>query len=411
MLSESSNEFQKAQKSQKAQKRIMRRTIIPGLLALLLSDPALSQFDAGDRWQVEKIADGFVFTEGPVWDGDKLFFSDLRDNKIYTWSEENGVEKFLDPSGNTNGMAVDAEGRLIMAQQEFRRMSRMEADSSIVPLATHFEGKRLNIPNDVAYKSDGSIFFTDPPIGIEEKDRELDFAGIFRIGNNGELYLLDKTVKQPNGITFSRDESRLFVTDSNDKEVYTWDVEDTVITHRRLFATIQGFGYIDGMTTDDKGRLFVAGPTGVWVFEEDGSLVETIPVALQLSNCCWGGKAEHDLFVTAGTELYRVNELTMGVGTGRMDARAPLQMELYSSHPNPFFTGTQIPFQLSAPSHVMLTVHTSSGEIVCTLIDKTLATGYYTADWNAEGLAPGVYHVVLEIGSGILTEKCVLLHK
>jgi hypothetical protein len=101
----------------------------------------------------------------------------------------------------------------------------------------------------------------------------------------------------------------------------------------------------------------------------------------------------------------------MGVGTGRMDARAPLQMELYSSHPNPFYRVTQIPFQFSAPSHVRLTVYTSSGEIVCTLIDKTLATGYYTADWNAEGLAPGVYHVVLEIGSGILTEKCVLLHK
>ncbi len=263
----------------------MRRLAIIGILCFsfhLWSQPV------AEPWHIEKIAGGFVFTEGPVWNIDQLLFSDLSGNKIYSWTVEDGIKIFLDPSGKTNGLAIDTEGRLVMAQQEYRRMSRMETDGSITPIATHFEGLRLNIPNDVAVKSDGSVFFTDPPIGISAAQQELDFSGIFRISLNGTLYLLDKTVLNPNGIAFSRDESICYVSDSEDKEVYAWNVEDTVITNKRLFTTIGGNGYIDGMTTDDQGRLYVASPLGIQVFEENGTSADTIRIGKQCSNCSWG---------------------------------------------------------------------------------------------------------------------------
>lgn len=378
------------------------------IFLLFISVFALAQINSDETWDIDRLAGGFVFTEGPVWKTDRLYFSDLGDNKIFTWSEENGVALFLDPSGKTNGMSVDPEGRLIMAQQEFRRMSRMEADSSLVVLATHFEGKRLNIPNDVAARSDGSIFFTDPPIGINEGDRELDFSGIFRISKTGELYLLDKTVKQPNGITFSRDESILYVSDSGDKEVYAWDVSDTLITNKRLFATIGGNGYIDGMTTDDQGRLYVAGPIGIFIFHADGTPVDTIPIMKQCSNCNWGAVTGTDLFVTSGTELYRVRKLTTGTGLD-FDSRAHQEGHLLGIHPNPFWSSALISVQLSGASQIRVKIFDSTGKYLSTLYDQFSEAGNLRISWDGGQMTTGLYYIRLESELGSQTQKCILL--
>lgn len=386
----------------------MNKSFITIVLILLLPVFGMAQGDTVENWVIEKLAGGFSFTEGPVWRSDKLFFSDLGDNKVYTWSENEGLELFLDPSGNTNGIAVDQEGRLILAQQEFRRMSRMETDSSIVPLATHYEGKRLNIPNDVTTHSDGSIFFTDPPIGINEAERELDFSGIFRINSKGDLYLLDKSVQRPNGITFSKDEATLFVSDSRDKQVYAWDVSDTLISGKRLFTTIGGNGYIDGMCTDEKGRLYVAGPIGIFVFEKDGSRADTIHIGKQCANCNWGPVIGSDLFVTSGSDLYRVRELQKA--TGFVDYSLSLKggMEI-AIFPNPLQSGAQISFHLSRNSAVNLKIYSNTGSTLTTLYDQHAEKGDYSFYWNAEGSAPGIYHVVLETNGDILSKKCVIL--
>ncbi len=372
---------------------------------LLISVFALAQTDADDIWEIERLGTGFVFTEGPVWKNDSLYFSDLGDGKIYTWSEENGIGLFLDPSGRTNGMDTDGEGRLIMAQQEFRRMARMEADQSIEVLVTHFEGKRLNIPNDVAARSDGSIFFTDPPIGIREEDRELDFSGIFRISESGALYLLDKTVERPNGITFSRDESTLYVSDSRDKEVYAWDVSDTVITNKRQIASIDGNGYIDGMTTDDEGRLYVAGPIGVFIFQADGTTQDTILLGKQCSNCNWGGVSGTDLFITSGTELYKARRMTTGLG---YESKAPQEDFKLGIHPNPFRFLTQISFHLNDATRIEVNIFDVSGKHISTPYNQYSDAGMHHFSLNASAMSPGLYYLVLESEKGIQTQKFVL---
>ncbi len=257
--------------------------------------------------KLEKIADGFQFVEGPVWKDGGLLFSDIPANTVCRWTPDSGVTVFLNPSGNSNGLALDKKGNLLLAQHGKRQLARLEHDGSVSALATYYEGKKLNSPNDMAIKSDGSVFFTDPPYGIQSDQEELGFSGIYRLSPFGVLYLLDTTLSRPNGIAFTPDEKKIYVGDCEVRKIYAWDVlSDTLLTNKRLFASMGEPGYADGMKVDKQGHLFATGPLGVWVYDADGTVLDTIKVPGQTTNCNWGDKDGNTLYITSGTEVYRI---------------------------------------------------------------------------------------------------------
>ncbi len=282
---------------------------IIGIVFLIISNMVFGQTYKISDIKVEKIADGFQFVEGPVWKDNGLLFSDIPGNTIYRWTPDSGTTTvFLRPSGNSNGLTLDKEGRLLMAQHGKRRLARIETDGTETALATHYEGKRLNSPNDVAVKSDGFIFFTDPPYGISKNEEELGFYGIYSLSPTGTLQLLDKSLNRPNGITFSPDEKKLYVGDSEARTIFVWDVvSDTLITNKRTFAYMNAEGYTDGMKFDKEGHLFATGPLGVWVYESNNTLLEIIAVPGQTTNCNWGDADGNTLYITSGSSVYRVH--------------------------------------------------------------------------------------------------------
>ncbi len=255
--------------------------------------------------QLEKVANGFQFVEGPVWKDGAIIFSDIPANKIYRWNEKDGLSVFLEPSGHSNGLAIDIDGNLLLAQHGKRRLAKIYADEREFSLAENYNEKKLNSPNDIAVKSDGSIFFTDPPYGIDADQEELGFYGIFRLSKNGDLHLLDNSLRRPNGIAFSPDEKLLYVTNSGTKDIFVWDVVDTTILNKRLFAKMEPNGGGDGLKINSNGRLFVAGSVGVWIFENDGTLLEIVEVPGQTTNCNWGDEDGKSLYITSGNAVYR----------------------------------------------------------------------------------------------------------
>lgn len=255
---------------------------------------------------VEKIANGFQFTEGPVWipSRSELLFSDIHANRIYRW-KEGRVEVWRDPSGQANGNTLDREGRLVTCEHANRRVSRSELDGTVGTLADRFEGRRLNSPNDVVCKRDGAIYFTDPPYGVKPEDRELDFQGVFRLvpGAN-TLALLARDFIKPNGLAFSPDERLLYIADTEQGHIRTFDVaHDGSIGNSRVFCQIER---PDGMKVDIEGNLYVAGMTGVVVFDKAGKQRGIIPTPLRPSNLAFGEVDRKTLFITARSELYRI---------------------------------------------------------------------------------------------------------
>jgi sugar lactone lactonase YvrE len=264
-----------------------------------------------DNATLEKLADGFQFTEGAVWHPDGfLLFSDIPANTIYQWQEGRSAKVFRKPSNNTNGNAIDAKGRLISAQHGDRTVSRREKDGKIVILADKYGGKRLNSPNDLAIKSDGSIYFTDPPYGIQPKQEELGFYGVYRLAPNGKLTLLAKDMVRPNGIAFSPDESKLYVSDSQEQYIRVFDVKpDGTVSNGRTFATLKDpskEGTPDGLKVDRKGNVYSPGAGGVWVFSPTGDLLGKISVPEVVTNLAWGQSDFKTLYITASNSLYRI---------------------------------------------------------------------------------------------------------
>ncbi|MFZ1290673.1 MAG: SMP-30/gluconolactonase/LRE family protein [Melioribacteraceae bacterium] len=255
--------------------------------------------------QLEKIADGFQFTEGPVWKNGAILFSDIPANKIYKWNEKDGLSTFLESSGNSNGLAICADGNLILAQHGKRRLAKLFNDGKEVSLVENFYGNKLNSPNDIAVKSDGSIFFTDPPYGINPEDEELGYCGIFRLSKNGKLKLLDNSLHRPNGIAFSPDEKLLYVTNSGTNDVYVWDVKDSTITNKRLFVNMKPEGFGDGMKVDKNGRLFIGATKGIWIYESNGTLLDSFEVPGQTTNCAFGDEDGKTLYITSGNAVYK----------------------------------------------------------------------------------------------------------
>lgn len=261
-------------------------------------------------WKVEKLPGKYKFTEGPVWTPwNTLIFSDCSDNKIWEMTSPASGAKpkiYRDPSGPTNGLTFDKQGRLVACDYGHHRVIRIEKDGKITVLADSYEGKRLNSPNDVVVKSDGTIYFTDPNYGVADKDRELSFNGVYRIKMNGQIELLADDFDKPNGLCFSNDESLLYIADSSDRRhIRVFDVrKDGTISGGKVFAPL-GEGLPDGIKIAKDGKLYSSGGGGIWVFDTSGKHIETIPVPETPSNLAWGDKDGKTLYITAQTGVYR----------------------------------------------------------------------------------------------------------
>lgn len=293
-------------------------------------DPRLDALIPLDA-NIQKLASGFTFTEGPVWDkrSDVLYFSDVRDNTIYSWSEDEGVNVFIQPvfaeetdhpSVGSNGLTLDREGRLILMEHGYRRVSRLEANGERTTLIDNYRGNRLNSPNDVAWHTNGWLYFTDPPYGMPglENDpaRELNYNGIYRLSPEGEIQLLERNQTRPNGLVFSPDEETLYVanSDAENKVWYAYTVIHGIIGNPRIFYDVNdqsSEGAADGMKVDTEGNLFATGPGGVWVFDPDGTHLGTIKPDEVPANVAWGDDGS-TLYMTARTGLYRVKLSTSG---------------------------------------------------------------------------------------------------
>jgi len=265
----------------------------------------------------ERIATGFQFTEGPVWmPGGYLLFSDIPANRIYKWTPDGQLEVWREPSGNANGLTVDREGRLVTCEHGNRRVSRTEPDGTVVTLADRYQDKRLNSPNDVVVKSDGTVYFTDPPYGIEPEEQEQPCNGLYRIMADGTVELLEGDFGRPNGLAFSPDESVLYVDDSPRRHVRAFDARaDGSLANSRVIADMDHPqpGSPDGMKIDEEGHLYVAGATGMWVFEPDGTHLGVIATPERPSNCAWGDADGKTLYITARTSLYRTRVKVPGL--------------------------------------------------------------------------------------------------
>ena len=268
--------------------------------------------------KVTKLADGFGFTEGPVWiarDGGYLVFSDIPKNQLKKWTAKEGITTFREPSQNANGNTLDRQGRLVTAEHSGRRVSRLEKDGSLVTVADRFDGKKFNSPNDVVVKSDGTFWFTDPPYGLprgEQKEQAGNY--VYRFDPKTKtVTLLVQDFDMPNGLCFSPDEKKLYVADSGKPHhIRVFDVaKDGTVGNGRVFAVIEKGGP-DGIRCDAQGRIWSSSGNGADVFAPDGSLIAKINLPKGGANLCFGGKKGKTLFITAREGLYAVETKVKG---------------------------------------------------------------------------------------------------
>jgi gluconolactonase len=271
----------------------------------------------------EKLATGFLFTEGPLWHpaGRFLLFSDMPGDHLRRWSAKDGVTTFRKPCHMSNGLAYDRQGRLLVCEHASSRVTRTEPDGRSVPLATHYQGKQLNSPNDIVCRSDGAIYFTDPPYGRAkvygvERQQELDFQGVYGVGADATSpTLLVDDFDRPNGLCLSLDESRLFVNDTARKHIRVFDVTPAgTLRNGRVWAETVGDkpGAPDGMKLDSAGNVYCTGPGGIHVFGPDAQLLDVLETPERAANFAWGDDDYRSLFVTASTSLYRVRRTLPG---------------------------------------------------------------------------------------------------
>ena len=268
---------------------------------------------------VTKLADGFGFTEGPVWiarDGGYLVFSDIPKNQLKKWTAKDGVTTFREPSQNANGNTLDRKGRLVTAEHSGRRVSLMEKESKVVTVVDQFENKKFNSPNDVVVKSDGTFWFTDPPYGLpkgEKKEQEGNY--VYRFDPATKITTIAvKDCDMPNGLCFSPDESKLYVADSGKPHhIRVFDVaKEGTVSDGKVFAVIEKGGP-DGIRCDAQGRIWSSSGNGADVIAPDGSLIAKINLPKGGANLCFGGKDGTTLFITAREGLYAVETKVKGV--------------------------------------------------------------------------------------------------
>lgn len=294
----------------------------------------------GPNPKVHKLAEGFQFTEGPVWvkDGGYLLFSDPNANTIYQYTAATGsLSVFRSPSGyagsdiaeyrqpGSNGLALDpSQGRLTINEHGNRRVTRIERDGSLTVLADRYQGKRLNSPNDLVYRSDGTLFFTDPPFGLpkfgQDPRKELPYNGVYSLREGGKLQLVSTDFEGPNGIAFSPDEKHLYVANWDDhrKAVMRYEVlPDGTLRNAKLFFDMTGApgeDALDGMKVDRQGNVYVSGPGGLWVLSPEGVHLGTIVTPMHVHNMAWGGDDGRTLYLCARGGLYRMDLRISGAG-------------------------------------------------------------------------------------------------
>jgi gluconolactonase len=300
---------------------------LPGLDALIPADA-----------KIEVLGSGMMWSEGPVWvkDGSYLLFSDIPRNSVMKWTETEGLSLFLKPSGYTglgdyskepgsNALVIDAEGRLTSCEHGDRRISVLTKGGGKRTLVDNYQGKRLNSPNDLVFKSNGDLYFTDPPYGLpkqaDDPSREMDYCGVFRLSKTGLVTLLTKEMTRPNGLAFSPDEKTLYVANS-DPQRAIWMAfpvnADGTLGQGRVFADVTSMvkdhpGLPDGMKIDRAGNLFATGPGGIHVFSPDGKRLGRIDTSQRTSNCNWGGDGS-TLYITADSYICRLQTKTRGNG-------------------------------------------------------------------------------------------------
>ena len=301
--------------------------------------------------QIERVATGFTWTEGPIWAGDRLFFAEITSNSIRTWTPGQGVSIFLQPSGykgsapyggpepGSNGMTLDARGRLTVAghaQRDVYRFESLSPTAHITILADSYQGKRLNSPNDLVYRSDGSLYFTDPPYGLRtqsdnDPEKQLKVNGVYRIPHaldqapgappdRAHLQLLIGNLPRPNGIAFSPGEKYLYVDNSQPKKQwwrYTVRPNGSLADPKLLYDATSDprTGGPDGMKVDVEGNIYGAGPGGVWIFSPDGKHLATLDIPTRVANMNWAGPDRLTLYITASGNIYRVHLLIAGEPT------------------------------------------------------------------------------------------------
>ncbi|MBZ5633732.1 MAG: SMP-30/gluconolactonase/LRE family protein [Acidobacteriia bacterium] len=290
--------------------------------------------------KIYKLADGFQFTEGPIWvrDGGYLLFSDPNANTMYKYKPDSGnsageLSVFRTPSGysgadiaeygqpGSNGLTLDPQGRLTINEHGNHRVSRLENDGSLTVLADKYEGKRLNSPNDLVYRSDGTLFFTDPPFGLpkffDDPRKELPYSGVFSV-YKGKVQLASTDLKGPNGIAFSPDEKYLYVTNWDEKKkiIMRYDVQpDGTLKSGSLFfdmTSTPGEDALDGMKVDQQGNLYVSGPGGLWILSAGGKHLGTIIAPKHPHNMAWGDDGK-TLYLCARSGLYRMRLNVEGI--------------------------------------------------------------------------------------------------
>jgi gluconolactonase len=291
-------------------------------------DPAINDI-VGPNPKIFKLAEGFQFTEGPVWvrDGGYLIFSDPNANTQYKYTIDGELSVYRHPSGysgadiaeysqpGSNGLTLDREGRLTINEHGNRRVTRIEKDGTLTVLADRYEGKRLNSPNDLVYRSDGTLYFTDPPFGLpkffDDPRKELPFSGVFSL-ENGKLRLVTTDFSGPNGIAFSPDERYLYVTNWDEKKKvimrYESNTDGTVSDGMIFFdmTSAPGEDALDGMKVDQKGNLYVSGPGGLWIISPEGKHLGTVIAPKHPHNMAWGDDDGKTLYLCAQSGLYKM---------------------------------------------------------------------------------------------------------
>jgi gluconolactonase len=277
-----------------------------GSLSLL----ALAQ-EPSDR-QIDRVAGGFRFTEGPAWSREGfLLFSDVPNDKIMKYVPGEKPTIFRENSNGANGNAFDAQGRLYSCESRTRRVVRQDKKGEIQVLADKWEGKRLNAPNDIVIRKDGHVYFTDPAFGNQADTRELDFYGVYHITPKGELRLIAKPAGRPNGIAFSHNGRVLYVANSDEHNVRAYDVDRSgeISNERVVISGVDGVP--DGIRVDEKGDIYVTA-NGIAIYDAQGKLTEKIELAETPANCAFGDSDLETLYITARTSLYRVRRNVKG---------------------------------------------------------------------------------------------------
>ena len=302
--------------------------------SLEVRNPGLHDLIAPDA-PIERIAGGLGFTEGPVWRDTQLLFSDIPNQRIVRWRRlPEGPELTTYATGSSNGLTLDRQRQMLAAEHGGRRVSRVVDDGTRTVLAERFQGKRLNSPNDIVVKSDGAIYFTDPPYAVQPSTpgmprpaglwtapiagKELLCNGVYRLTPDGTLDLLVDDCALPNGLAFSPDESVLYIDDSAHKHIRAFDVRpDGTLTNSRILLDMasEDPGVPDGLKVDLQGNVFCTGPGGVWVCRSNGALLGRIILPELPANLAWGEDGSV-LFLTARTSVYRLPTKTRGALLG-----------------------------------------------------------------------------------------------